>query len=59
MPGAAVSIKQERRTPEIQSFRGTAKSPCRNMNRKVRRMDTSPRARTVVVRFCIRKLAVF
>ncbi len=29
------------------------------MNMKVRRMDTSPRARTVVVRFCIRKLAVF
>ena len=58
MPEAAVSIEQERRTPEILSFRGTAKSPCRNMNRKVRRMD-NPRARTVVVRFCIRKLAVF
>ena len=31
MPEAAVSIEQERRTPEILSFRGTAKSPCRNM----------------------------
>ena len=63
MPRAAVSIEQERRTPEILSFRGTAKSSCRNMNRKVRRMDNrmdnNPRARTVVVRFCIRKLAVF